>query len=207
MEDDINEVLATKRAWRKGDEDRRKKDGSAADRKLMADIKRTDRNHKIRIRMIDRETERSVIIVAIGILLAGAILVFWPFKAHADEINLDLIAQIESNSNSDAINGNHIGEYQISPILLEEFNKNTTHNLNKNDLYDSGHSRYIANWYINYKIPQYLYAYKIPDTNVYRIIAWNWGIGHLKKWYRNGHQWNKLPLETRRYIIKYKRGL
>jgi hypothetical protein len=35
------------------------------------------------------------------------------------------------------------------------------------------------------------------------LIAYNWGIGNLRKWFKRGCDWNKLPLETRNYVIKY----
>jgi hypothetical protein len=211
MEDDINEILATKRAWQKGDQDRRKKDGSARDRKLSADIKNIERTHSRNVRKIDRELEREAFVLAACILVALAILIFWPHKAHAEDINLDKIAEIESNNNPQAFNedANAIGMYQITYPVLSDFN--AMHPLdwryNMSDMYNAQDSWGVANWYLNSEIPNYLIGYGIEDTIRNRLIAWNWGIGHLRKWYHQGHHWNKLPLETRRYIIKYERGI
>lgn len=43
MENDINDILDKKRAWQKGDKDRRRKDGTIAERKGMADLLRAGR--------------------------------------------------------------------------------------------------------------------------------------------------------------------
>lgn len=123
---------------------------------------------------------------------------------NAPVINMDIIAEIESGGDPLAHNGNHVGMYQLSPEVVQMYN--TAHDyrgLSINDMYDDLNARFVADWYINIRIPFYLAHYHIPDTIFSRIVAYNWGIGNLKKWYRAGARESALPRETRNYIKKY----
>lgn len=198
MENDINDILSTKRAWKKGDQDRRK---------LSADLMRIRRNHGRRIEDIEKRTEYSAFMVASCILIAAVmILIFCP-KAHAEDINMDVIAQIESSGNPLAYNmeSGAVGLYQITQDVIIDWGRRYISNMNYNlnDMYEPEKSQEVANWYFNIKIPEYLREFRIRNTIQNRIICWNWGIGKLVRWYRHGSHWNKLPVETRRYIRKY----
>lgn len=242
MENDINEILAKKRAWRKSDGDRRKKDGSPNDRKEYADVLKRGREIEARLRVGDNKRENEAWMIAVGLLICVLVLFFagkshamtphqWETLAqlHKDcpdyrkigdgcggivDINMDVIADIESLNEPLAVNGGHVGLYQLSQGVVSEYDKvmdyyycgsdcTTLKHYELNDMYNSKDAHEVANWYFNIKIPGYLKEYNIPDTITSRIIAWNWGIGHLRKWYRSGSHWNKLPAETRNYIKKY----
>lgn len=136
---------------------------------------------------------------------------------HAEDVNLDVIADIESSGNPLAYNkeSGAAGEYQITEGVVVDYNHRTDYMPNVmpsaqyelKDMYLEDCARYVADFYINYKIPQYLKAYGMPDTITSRIIAWNWGVGRLHKWFKKGSHWNKLPLETRNYILKYNKEI
>ena len=62
----------------------------------------------------------------------------------------------------------------------------------------------VADWYVNQAIPQMIRVSKVSDTLGHRLIAYNWGIGNLRKWVREGEHYEKLPKETREYVRKYR---
>lgn len=131
-----------------------------------------------------------------------------PRQAIAEEIDLKAISFIESSDEPLAYNNGHYGEYQISEgVLYDYFNNALTGVLvmYTNQLFDEKTSKVVANWYINTRIPELLKHYNIPDNTTSRIIAWNWGIGHIRHWFHKGCHWNKLPRETREYIFKYQK--
>ena len=121
--------------------------------------------------------------------------------AQADDVNMDVIKQIESSGNPRAYNrtSGARGHYQITPIVLEEFNyyKNTAYK--SNDLFNPATNFLIADWYMNTRIPQMFKYFNVTDTVRNRIIAYNAGIVYA----RNGFA----PAETRNYIKKYERAL
>lgn len=127
---------------------------------------------------------------------------------HADEIDMSKISMIESSNEPLAYNNGHVGLFQIGQGVVSTYNNDCKNpsEIKLDDMYNISHARHVADWYINIKIPQYLSIYNIPDTTVSRLIAWNWGIGHLRHWFRRGSHWNQLPRETRNYIKKYFRG-
>lgn len=202
MENDIPEVLSQKRAWQKSDGDRRKKNGSREDRKLTADCIRAGRSTDKRKDEIEHKAEFHASMLFICILLGLLMMLCFMGKAHAEDINMDVIADIESSNEPLAKNGDHIGMYQISPGVLRDYN-NHHDEYKMDDMYIEGLSYMVATWYFNEEIPSYLTEYNIPDTTTSRIICWNWGIGHLRKWFKSGSHWNRLPKETRNYIKKY----
>ena len=194
--------ITPKTPWK----ERRIKSGSFLDRKLSADILKVRRAYDSNIKEIEKRTEYSAFMVAVCLLGALLLMVVFCRVSHAEEIKLDIIADIESSGNSLAYNNGHVGLYQISQGVLTQYNFDTqggSDDVKLQDMYIPKEAVWIADWYFNKKIPEYLKAYKIPDTISSRIITWNWGIGHLRKWFKRGCHWNKLPLETRHYIQKY----
>lgn len=137
------------------------------------------------------------------------------FVDPKSNIDMTIIADIESSSEPLAYNkkSGAVGEYQLMPGVVAEFNSFLDNfssqngikqvHVDINDMYSPDMAFGVASWYMNNKIPKYLRAYDIPDTLTSRIIAWNWGIGHLHKWFNKGSHWNQLPRETRNYIKKY----
>lgn len=153
----------------------------------------------------------SSLILTICIMLALTVFIIGVFETpgHTQDINLDIIADIESNSNPVAYNegSGAIGEYQITAIVLQDFNEQLDQHYKVEEMYKTIKSHIVANWYVNYRIPDLLNYYNIPDNLTSRLIAYNWGIRGLKHWFKNGSHWNRLPIETRRYIKKYYRKL
>lgn len=128
-------------------------------------------------------------------------------------VNMNIIADIESGSEPLAYNAKTgaVGEFQLMQPVVSDYNNRGAqstgdtlgHPFVLEEMYDPFSSLLVANWYMNIKIPAYLYEFNIPDNVTARLIAYNWGIGHLHKWFRQGAHWSALPLETRKYIKKY----
>ena len=132
--------------------------------------------------------------------------------ANAQEIDLSIIAKIESNNNPNAVSpAGAIGTYQIMPIVLKEYNTFFRADLKEYELFDPLINFSIAQWYLTQRIPQMLRHYLIPDNIITRLIAYNWGIGNLVKFNEKYASQSisetliYLPDETRQYIKKYKR--
>lgn len=136
------------------------------------------------------------------LLVLLGVVAFWflVFSAivHAEEIDLNKIAMIESSGNPLAWNkkDDSRGTFQITPICLKEFNNfhpNTQYTMD--DLWDEAINREIADWYLNVRIPQMLRYYKIEDTTKNRIFAYNAGIKAVID--------NRVPEITKAYFKKY----
>ncbi len=88
----MKDFTENKKTWRRGMPDRRNKDGRIEDRKLSADIIRINREHERKVRDIEKPYEHNAFVLAVCILLALAILMFWPKKVHAEDIDPDRLA-------------------------------------------------------------------------------------------------------------------
>ena len=117
------------------------------------------------------------------------------------DINMDVIAQIESSGNPLAVNktSGAIGLHQIMPKgkkgALDEWNNfHPKERHNNEDLYDKNVNSKIAHWYMNDRIPKMLKHFKHQDTPENRLIAYNAGISRVGK---------KHPKESSDYIKKY----
>jgi hypothetical protein len=114
------------------------------------------------------------------------------------EIDMDIIAIIESNNNPLAYNfkSKARGLYQITPICLEDYNNYHKHKYTLPELFNPIINKKITKWYIEKRIPQMLnyYGYKATDKNI--IISYNAGIKYIVKGL-------SLPQETRLYLKKY----
>jgi hypothetical protein len=129
--------------------------------------------------------------------------------AYAD-MDMDIIAQIESSGNPNAYNErtNAVGLYQITLPALRDYNMaHIRSGYDLEEMYEPEKAYKVANWYMNNKIPRYLRHYNIEDTIENRIIAWNWGIGNLYRYHRQLRKCNvdSIPKETTNFIIKYKK--
>lgn len=113
-------------------------------------------------------------------------------------IDIDKIIQIESSGNPNAVSDKGaVGLMQITQPVLDDYNNKYDSDFTANDMIIPEHNKVIGFWYINTRIPEMFKAYDIFDCSVFRLIAYNWGIGNLKKWYET------LPEETRHYLKKY----
>ena len=197
--------ITPKTPWK----ERRIKSVSFLDRNLSADILKVRRAHDSNIREIEKRTEYSAFMVAVCLLGALLLMVVFCRVSHAEDINLDIISVIESSGNNMAYNfkSGATGQYQITKSCLNDYNKHAAENgltlLNLTDMYEPKYAYMVSNWYLNEHIPDLLWNYDIPDTITSRLIAYNWGIGNLRKWFKHGSHWNQLPKETRNYVIKY----
>lgn len=154
--------------------------------------------------------QASAFLLIGSIILAGIIvLVVSCQPAHAEEIDMAKIAQIESSGNPNAWNkrDDSRGLYQITPIVLKEFNRfHPRVGYTKEDLWNTSICEIVADWYISKRIPAMLKTYKIPDSLLNRIASYNWGIGRVRKWHKNGANFDDLPEVTRRYYVRYVQG-
>ena len=138
------------------------------------------------------------VILAIILALSTIFTLNTVFGAENVDIDMSIIAQIESSNNPMAYNkrSGATGLCQITLPTLADFNARHNTRVTMDDLYNPQVNMRIANWYMNTKIPQYLKAYKLADTLKNRLWAYNAGIGRVKQ--------GILPDETRDYIAKYK---
>lgn len=133
--------------------------------------------------------------------LCVVILLLTVLQGKAQQIDIAIIAKIESNNNSKAINttdGGSRGIYQIHPSCLSDYNKQTKHVYTTTDLFNESINREIAVWMFEVRIPALFKAYKIESTLENKLIAYNAGIGYLIKK-------KKIPATTLLYIEKYKK--
>ncbi len=145
-----------------------------------------------------------------NILWITLLSILFAFSAFAAEINLDVIKQIESSGNPNAVSfrGAKYGRglYQISEIALKDYNRMAQNGaeIAPEQLFDPELNYTIAKWYIA-QIKRYLTHYGIPVNKVNIIASWNWGIGNVRRWHKAGSKFEDLPRETRNFIIKYRR--
>lgn len=122
-------------------------------------------------------------------------------------INLDIIAEIESSNNPKAYNkkSGAVGMYQITPICLMDYNrffiKQEYKYLLQNQMYEPILSRNVADWYFHTRIPELLRYYKFDVTVYTTLLAYNWGVGNMIKFFR--HSSGQIPEETVNYVRKY----
>ena len=140
---------------------------------------------------------RILAFVAVAFLIALAVYCSSCRTAHADEIDMAKIAQIESSGNPLAHNkaDDSRGLYQITPICLKEYNNFHKVKYSMDDLWTPEVSHKIADWYLNVRIPQMLKHYGIKDTIRNRVWAYNAGIVNVIN--------NRIPKTTQAYFKKY----
>lgn len=139
-------------------------------------------------------------------ILAGILIcvMLWGSTAQALDINMHVIAKIESNNDPNAVSGKGAyGMYQITQVCLDDYNVAHRTTWDVSDMFRPGLCYKVAVWYMEVRIPQMLRAFNMPITEESVIISYNWGVGSFTRWYRKGGDKTKLPSETRRYLIKY----
>jgi|GEM_PF-1102524 len=145
----------------------------------------------------------------IGLVVTLLLIVSWTIlssSAEAFEIDMDKIAMIESSGCKHKYgNFEHArGCWQITGGALADWNQDHPHEqYDIEQMLDDETCLKVAKWYYNVKIPAYFRAYKINDTVLHRLAAYNWGIGRVVKWYRNGASFESLPVVTQKYYAKY----
>ena len=137
--------------------------------------------------------------------VAIAVTIFSSPAARAETaIDLAIIRTIESGGDPSAVNfaSGCYGLYQISEVCLEDYNQQHDSHYKIRDLFKPAINEMIASWYFA-RIAEMLRAYRIPVTVTTLIASYNWGIGRVAAWSREGMSEEALPKETRRYIEKY----
>ena len=137
------------------------------------------------------------------LILLASLFIFCQ-QAKAEEVDINIIAKIESNGNPLAYNfkSGAMGLCQITSICYWEYIQLVDKSLGEpyikghHPLYDPETNCRIADWYLNVRIPQMLKA-KHQAISLENILwAYNAGIGKVVK--------GIMPRETRNYIRKYK---
>lgn len=144
----------------------------------------------------------------VGILVIG--LVFFSgcawsedhFQYYFQYIDLHKISIIESHGEESAYNPmtHATGIYQITPIVVKDYNKYHIEKYDIESMFDSTISYKVAYWYLNIRIPQLLRHYNLPTTMDYYLISYNAGIRIAINHYKHNAA---LPKETVNYINKY----
>lgn len=127
-------------------------------------------------------------------------------------IDLEVIAQIESSNNPAAFNekSGARGLCQITPICLKDYNE--AHPklppLILQDLFSRAVSLEIAGWYLDKRIPGLLGFLGVPATTMTILFSYNWGPGHVSAWYKTADNQElktltRVPRETVNYYKKY----
>jgi soluble lytic murein transglycosylase-like protein len=140
------------------------------------------------------------------LLLVMAGMIFFTPATHAENIiDLKAIKTIESDGDPYAVNvgSGCYGLYQISEICLKEFNQFHRSHYGTKDLFKPAVNEMVAFWYFG-RIKDMLARYQIPINTTTLIASYNWGIGHVADWAKEGMRYGELPAETRRYIEKYR---
>jgi soluble lytic murein transglycosylase-like protein len=143
----------------------------------------------------------AVIVSTIAVVLSS-----FSFARAEITINLAAIKTIESDGNAYAFNQRTkcYGLYQISEICLKDFNLAHQTDYTGQDLFIPMVNEAVAAWYFA-ELKRMLDYYEIPVSLSTVIAAYNWGIGNVVKWHKNGADFTQLPQETRNYIEKYQR--
>jgi soluble lytic murein transglycosylase-like protein len=125
--------------------------------------------------------------------------------SHGKIINIDFsrIIQIESGGNPKARSWcGARGLMQVGEMALDDFNAANGTDYKPDDLYIPDINVAVGVWYFA-QIDKWLYQSGMKQNNFNRIIAYNWGIGNLRRWHKEGRVTKRLPIETQVYLRKY----
>lgn len=137
----------------------------------------------------------------IASLIASVLLMnnFFADDCQASEklIDASILIRIESAGNLKAINKKTQarGLFQITPIVLKEYNDHHDTNISENDLFLGTINTIIAHWYLEVRIPELLRHFNQPITTQRILWAYNAGIKNVIE--------GRIPKETREYINRY----
>jgi soluble lytic murein transglycosylase-like protein len=113
------------------------------------------------------------------------------------------IMHVESRGNPQAYRKDTkaTGLFQITPIVLKEWNENHREKYNQKDIFNHCTNTKIANWYMKERLMNHYFpVYNIEPHPENLLTAWNWGIGNLCKIKDARTNFNKLPNETKVFI-------
>ena len=135
------------------------------------------------------------------------LVLFWAAPAYAQAgIDLKAIKVIESSNNPLAYNAKTrcYGLYQISEICLKDFNNFHGTAYRPRDLFNPLLNKRISAWYFK-RIEKMLKFYGVPVSLAAVLASYNWGIGNVLDWHKEGGEFRRLPGMTRAYIRKYQK--
>jgi len=130
------------------------------------------------------------------------------YQQHTN-IDVNVVVKTESNGNASAVNtkSGATGLMQILPLNHELGSPLKDWNAVKGnpqytdaDMKDPAKNKEVGTWNLNTNIPKQLASFNLPDNAMYRLMAYNWGIGNVKEWHQKGANWEALPDETKNYI-------
>ncbi len=164
----------------------------------LKDSYRTANIRQIRTAPIGKAHRGGYILAWCGVICLA--IFFISSCAHAEnthDVDMSIIAQIESSNNPNAYNkrSGAIGLCQVTPIVLADYDNTYNQKHDVEMLYDKEFNLIVSDWYINFKVPSYLRHYGLKDTIENRLFAYNAGIGRVKR--------GIMPTETKNYILKY----
>jgi hypothetical protein len=144
--------------------------------------------------------------LAVVVSTFAVVLSSFSFVRAEITINLAAIETIESDGNAYAFNQRSrcYGLYQISEVCLKDFNLAHQTDYTGQDLFIPMVNEAVAVWYFE-ELKRMLDYYEIPVSPAAVIAAYNWGIGNVVKWHKNGADFTQLPQETQNYIAKYQK--
>jgi len=121
-------------------------------------------------------------------------------QQESADVDMQKIASIESSNNPRAenIRTGARGLTQIVRSTWEEVVDKMGKDWSWDDAFDADKNLAVGSYYMNTEIPRLLRHYNIEDTVKNRLVAYNWGVGNLKK---IGIE--NAPQETIDYIEKY----
>ena len=133
------------------------------------------------------------------IAILVAILFVFVLWASGEEIDLSIIAQVESSNNPMAISfkGAKYGRglMQISEIALLDYNIENNAAVAPEELFIPEVVQMVARWMFEVRLPQLLRNIGISATVDNLLFAYSAGVGNVKR--------GIMPEETRKYIEKY----
>ena len=132
-----------------------------------------------------------------AMMLVMVAIVFSAAKNVHAEIDLNVIAQIESSGNAAAVGdgGKALGKFQLHQDVVVEYNRFHNTRYSHRIALDSTISSKIAHWYLHKRIPQMLRHFKKPVTTENVLIAYNAGILNAVR--------GRIPTTTKKYLTKY----
>ena len=139
---------------------------------------------------------KKIITITIIIIITYLISALSPYSVN--DVDLRAVKMIES-ANLPFVIGREgeIGLYQITPILLKDYNNYHKIKIPRLALFIPFINSKVAKWYIGKRIPQMIRAkgYKVTVRNI--LIAYNGGIKYVGR--------KTIPKITERYLEKYRR--
>jgi hypothetical protein len=124
------------------------------------------------------------------------------------DIDVKKIIQMESSGRPKAVSPvGAAGLMQVMPATWEDIaNKIGKYQGFEKYKFDETANVAIGSYYMNKEIPRLLKAMGLPDTIDMRLAAYNYGVGNVKKVYKqHGDKWREhLPTETANYLKKYR---